>query len=702
MTTHIQTLQSLLLTDMSIAKTELVDVDILNTLAKSDKISIDDHKKLSAIKKKISNGNELDVSYKLGKSMKTEDLYLGRLCAVRSIGLQTLPRAIRSALAKKNYWDVDVVACHPTLALQLCEKYNIVCDRQRSFLANRETQMTELAEHLQVDRDRVKARINALYFGYETACSGMPDSFTQLHKEILSSRSLIVNHPDWIEQVKFLKNKDNRIGCAFAYVLQTIERSVLLELDKSASRNKRSLDTYIHDGGLIRKVADEKLFPEALLRTFEKDIHTAIDFKVRLIVKPLETNLDISNLADGNYQLAKAEFEKTCFKINNPACYVRKYNDQLCFLDIAKLGHIYANKFVDDELFINKWRADPDNLTYERVEFLPAKQTPDDTYNLWRGFPTTAVEGDVSVIREVLRLICSSDVASMNYVEDWLAHMFQKPYEKPRVCICTQSDEEGTGKDTFWNFIGSMVGMDMFFNTGRPEDCVFGRFNGSLKEVLLLKFEEADFETNKKNENALKTLITCENVSYESKNENAVTLNSFVRLVMTTNNVVPFVMSDTSRRFMMLKASAEKRGNREFWTHVHKVLSTQEAKSSYFDYLMKRDISTFNPNNYPITAYAQEVMTASRPSSAAFFQRIVESAMATSETPEPIEWNARELLNQMNDRSRFTMTDQKFGREMSKYTRGLARVKGRTCNLYVCNVLEMRKFLESKHWWVDL
>jgi hypothetical protein len=186
----------------------------------------------------------------------------------------------------------------------------------------------------------------------------------------------------------------------------------------------------------------------------------------------------------------------------------------------------------------------------------------------------------------------------MTYLEDWLAHLFQKPYEKPGVCICTQSDEEGTGKDTFWGFIGQMVGSHMYFNTSRPEDTVFGRFNGSLKEVMLIKFEEANFETNKKNEDALKSLITSTDQSYEAKNENAVTLNSYCRLVMTTNHTIPFVLTDVSRRFMMLKVSAEKVGDRAYWTRVHTILATPEARNAYYDYLMKRDISKFNPGRH--------------------------------------------------------------------------------------------------------
>jgi len=703
MATHTQTLLTSWSADMSITKEEIIDVDVLAVLSKSDDLSSEDHAKLRTIKRKLIRGRYLDSVYKLGKNIKSADGDLGRLCVLRSIGLQALPRQIRSALAQKHYWDVDIANCHPTIAMQLCEKMGISCVEQKVFLENRDRLRGELAEHLQIDDGKVKERINALYFGYASACHGMPEFFTKLQAEIFRARDLIVGHPDWCEQVKFLKGKENRVGRAFSYILQTIERSCLLELDRSATRNQRSLDVYIHDGGLIRKLDGEKAFPPELLKVFESDIDKT-GYTVRLAVKPLLTDLDVSLTSDANYLVAKTEFEKECFKVNDPPCYVRIYDSRISLLDIGKLGHIYANKFVDGELFINKWRADADNLTYERIQFLPELTAPPDTYNLWRGFPLQQNEGDVSVIRDVLRLICNNDVASMTYLEDWLAHLFQKPYEKPGVCICTQSDEEGTGKDTFWGFIGQMVGSHMYFNTSRPEDTVFGRFNGSLKEVMLIKFEEANFETNKKNEDALKSLITSTDQSYEAKNENAVTLNSYCRLVMTTNHTIPFVLTDVSRRFMMLKVSPEKVGDRAYWTRVHTTLATPEARNAYYDYLMKRDISKFNPREFPRTAYAEEVMTASRPTAAAYFQRIIERDDLNEQPDATHEWKARDLLDKMNDSSisKYPLNDRLFGLMMKKMAPALERVRDRTGSSYRFETKTMRTFLVEKHWWVEL
>lgn len=702
MTTHIQTLHSTWSADMSITKEEIIDVDTLSLLLKSEDISSEDQAKLRVIKRKLVRGRYLDTTYKLGKNIKSENAFLGRLCALRGIGLQTLPREIRSALAKEYYFDVDMVSAHPTLCVALCEKYNIVCKYQKELLEKREHYMELMGDELGLERGRVKERINALYFGYDTASQGMPDFFQKLHCEVIQCRKLIIAHEDWIDHLKFLKKQDNYCGKAFSYILQTIERSCLLELDKSATKHKRSLDVYIHDGGLIQKLPGEKKFPDELLREFEKDILANTGFQVKLSVKPLETTLDVEKDDDIAYQQMKEEFEKHCFKINNPACYVRLYQGEITFLDWGNLAHIYGNKFVNKELFIHKWKSDPNILTYETLDFLPELQAPDDTYNIWRGFPCKAVEGDVSVIQEVLRIICNSDEKAMEYIENWLSHLFQKPYEKPGVAIVVQSDEEGTGKDTFWDFIGTIVGTKMFFNTSRPEDCVFGRFNGSLKECLLLKFEEANFETNKKNEDGLKSLITSTKMTFESKNENAITMSSYTRTTLTSNHQIPFVVSDGQRRFMMVKASPERKGDLDFWTKVHTTLATEEARNSYYHYLLKKDISSFNPRNFPMTSYAKEVLTSSRPIPASFFQKKIEISLMDEVESEVLEWKARELMNSINEHAKYPMNDTRFGKEMKKFHPVLEKVKGRAYASYKFETNAMMEFLKTKGWWVEL
>jgi len=267
------------------------------------------------------------------------------------------------------------------------------------------------------------------------------------------------------------------------------------------------------------------------------------------------------------------------------------------------------------------------------------------------------------------------------------------------VCIVVHSEEEGVGKDTYFDFIGKMLGR-YFINTSEPENSVFGRFNYQLAQTLLVKMEEGNFETNKSNQDNLKSLITCELKTYEEKGKPTMTLRSFTRTVMTTNNPVPVVLSDTARRFMMLKASPERRGDKQFWTQVHEILAKPESVSAYFDYLLKRDISKFNPRDMPESEYKDHVSTALRPQSAKFFQRICEE-----EGRPTREFRAQDLFNLIRDEehTKFPMKDHNFASEMKeRYMPTIKKEKRNDANYYWFVIEEMVALLKEKNWWVEL
>jgi hypothetical protein len=177
---------------------------------------------------------------------------------------------------------------------------------------------------------------------------------------------------------------------------------------------------------------------------------------------------------------------------------------------------------------------------------------------------------------------------------------------------------------------------------------------------------------------------------------------------MTTNNVVPMVISDTNRRFMMIQASPENVGKTEYWERVHTELKKPESKSAYFDYLMNKDISNFNPRKFPKTSYMEDTITTMRPQSAVFFQHEIEKAEGRASVgDEPVNefltWKARDMITKMNEGAKFPYSDQKFGREMKKkYASVLQREHTDRGTLYRVRIDDLKAHLKAKHWWVEL
>jgi putative DNA primase/helicase len=318
-------------------------------------------------------------------------------------------------------------------------------------------------------------------------------------------------------------------------------------------------------------------------------------------------------------------------------------------------------------------------------------------YNIFTGFPIEPVQGDVSAVHAVLRLIANNDEAVFNYIEKWVAWILQRPYSKTGTSIIIQGDQ-GIGKDTYFDFVGKMFG-DYFFNTNRAEEDVFGKFNGHLKKILLMKFEEASFLVNKKNESSLKSLITCNRQAYENKGIDPITLDNYFNIIMTTNNEIPVHIEQTDRRFVLIKGSNERRGDLQFWNGIHDQLSKPETLQAYMDHLLRLDLTNFNPRDRPITEYYEEVKQAFIPYHARYFQRIVEGTHA-----EAHSWSSRTLFeNVKGDNQKFDLTETKFGRDMKLYfdSGALTKVCGRSNNSYSLDVDKMVRFLHAQNWWID-
>jgi hypothetical protein len=395
----------------------------------------------------------------------------------------------------------------------------------------------------------------------------------------------------------------------------------------------------------------------------------------------------------GNYEYMKIEFEKTHFKLMNPPLYVRLYNG-VQFLKSNELHHLYNNHLCDGKLFIDKWVKDSKIRTYENLVYLPKQDAPPESYNIFVDFECQPAEGSIETIQTVLNLISNGDKEVFDYIEKWVAHLIQKPFEKSGICIVVQG-EQGVGKDTYFDFVGQILG-EYFFNTGNAENDIFSRFNGHLKKTLLIKSEEASFMTNKNHADKLKNLITCKKEAYEDKGAGIIKLDSYVRVVMTTNAEVPVPIEQSDRRFVLIKASSERMGDLEFWKSTHDILNKKSTLEAYYNYLLNLDISNFNPRDRPITEYYETVKETFIPYHAQFFQRLIE------ESPEVNTWNwkARELMDDMKIATKFDLNQTKFGRDMKLYP-VIKKKVGKICATYTSNTQELIDFLKNKRWWYE-
>lgn len=413
----------------------------------------------------------------------------------------------------------------------------------------------------------------------------------------------------------------------------------------------------------------------------------------------------VENCPVDSYPYIKANFEKTHFKVMYPPSYIR-LGDTIQTLNDGQLDMMYRNLFYmmktkeEDikNVFHRTWITDETIRTYERIVFKPKQIVPPTDFNIFTGFSCPAIEGDCSVMNELMWMLSGENQEVFEYIESYFAHMIQKPYEKPGVAIIFMSSRQGAGKDTPLDFIGSILGREYFFNTEDAENQVFGRFTEHLQRTLFLKMEEVEFETNKKNESAFLSLITATTRSYEGKGQKPIVLDDYKRMIGTTNKSVPVNIPQSDRRFVLVNSSEKRVGDTAFWDNVFRELAKPETKHAYHYHLLNKDISNFNIRIRPTTDFYKEVKQTLRPYHASYFQSVLEM----NSEAESLSWNARDLFNEMNAKTKFPVSETKFGRDMKTYGDVFTKQRLTAGNRYNVDCVALRTFIEKMGWWVEL
>lgn len=690
--------------DVCIAKTETFDVDFAAEILENKNISKDERDAVRRLFKGRTNGNQHLTLYKLGKDVKSDDI--GRFVAVKGAGLQCLSRECRAALGHRYYVDVDIVNAQPTLLQHYAVKRGWVCDALKEYNTHRDEYL-EAVMDLGLERWEAKQRITKIVFGggAEGLTPFFVDTFAPEVRRLMNN----VYHENKTLVPSVAKRGDRSM---MALVLQTEERRCLMALDISLAKQGRALEVLIHDGGLVRKKDGETRLPDEIVRRCERDILEETGYSVRLEQKELKTTIQRTetNENDVDYEALKTQFEETGWK-GRTTFYVR---DQSAFLKVStdlKDGILLKTKadLLNDEegnllpsgdSFVKRWLSDPNRKEYYKVDFLPKCPVPEHTYNLFHGFALPPLSGDITPFHEVLWMVSGKNQSVFDYIENWAAWTLQRPAQKTGICLIVKG-LKGVGKDTYFDALGRIIGDRHFFTTAKPEFEVFGRFTSLLAQLTFLKFEEANFETNRDNEDKLKKLITSEYETIEHKGHDPIKTRSCVNMVMTTNKHTPIPMTDDERRFMMVEASADRRGDTEFWKRIHVALRDPAVLGAYHQHLLARDISTFTPTDVIRTEYYNDVLQTFAPFHARYFQRLLEQ---NSDRTEPFHWSARELYSSMKQQlptGRTDLTEQRFGRDLKSYDGVITKTRKTRGNEYSADPVALESFLKQKGWWID-
>lgn len=372
----------------------------------------------------------------------------------------------------------------------------------------------------------------------------------------------------------------------------------------------------------------------------------------------------------------------------------------------ANQRHMIAGSKTDrSEPISAYWLRHSERRTFPRgVVFAPGK-SPRGALNLWRGW---AVKPDPAASCErfchhILTVVCRGNLDHAGYVFGWLAHLVQRPAEKPGVAIVLRGGK-GAGKDTVVEYLATMIGRH-HVPTVSHENHIVGNFNRRLESALILHVQEGTWAGDRKAESVLKYLVTSEVVEIERKGIDSFSLESFLRLVVSSNSdwVVP--ASEDERRWAVFEVSDERRGDASYFAALRAEMGGS-GPAALLHYLKNYNLGDFNVRIPPETEGLRNQKLASlRNIELWWYETLCRGEIVTGDWRESDGWRKEavtvgrdtlrgyylEWLKSLPYREN-ALNEVQFGQRMREMVVGLdtvqPRVAGRRVRQYVVPTLD--------------
>ena len=276
------------------------------------------------------------------------------------------------------------------------------------------------------------------------------------------------------------------------------------------------------------------------------------------------------------------------------------------------------------------------------------KSEDSETFILFAGLPWKAYtmsEMNDDEVNELIKLhlahwknqFCSGSEEQFNYFVNWNARICQIPNCKNRTTLALIS-KQGTGKNRYYtDEMQTLLTNDYSYYTTNIKN-VFGDFNSPIEyKKLVIMDETADSDKNCSsgytfNYDRFKGTCTAEYLDINEKNKPQRIAENVFNGVILSNNAQPFKIQDSDRRMVLFDVSneyanvpdtKEARENPQLIAQKHKrddyfnALENERSNPKFFralfTYLMRRDISKFEPErDRPLTKKKEEMLENSK------------------------------------------------------------------------------------------
>ena len=284
---------------------------------------------------------------------------------------------------------------------------------------------------------------------------------------------------------------------------------------------------------------------------------------------------------------------------------------------------------------ISDFWDDPNTVEYSQTAFSPEPQSAD-SLNFWVGQSIVPIEGDARVIKYFIRnVICAGDLALYKYLMKFLAHMLQKPEDKPGICIVLIGGQ-GVGKGAFFRLLACIWGVTTLH--ANDIDQVVGRFNAALERNYVVCMDEALFVGDKKSLSRLKSVVTEPVVRIEQKYQPSRTIESYQRFFAATNHEHFAHVEHDDRRFLFLRVSDVHQQDTEYFGALYKSFRDGHSVEAFVYELMKGSLVNFDVRSRPPSAEHLRQRLKSLENFERYWYEVLRQGEITGYEFAPIDW----------------------------------------------------------------
>ncbi len=205
---------------------------------------------------------------------------------------------------------------------------------------------------------------------------------------------------------------------------------------------------------------------------------------------------------------------------------------------------------------VAEWLKWPYRREHAGITYAPGAGpvTDDNQINIWSGWGTAPVRGDVALWRRLLDHLFAREPEHREWFEQWCAYPIQHPGAKLTTAVVLHSRGTGIGKSLVGLTLGRIYGKNFSEIT---QEHLHTDFNDWVAGKQFVLGDDVTGSDKRRDADMLKVLITRSTVRVNVKYQPAYAVDDHANYMLTTNQPDGAYLEDDDRRFFILEVPDE-------------------------------------------------------------------------------------------------------------------------------------------------